>query len=121
MLLATTKVPRMQTQVFFVRIIYELLFPNSSPKNLGAAYTRENTVCTIEIITESNYCVQFVFLSLLTVTAIKKGKHRLKSVETVGPTQLNFTRESDTDRNEKQINFVALSWLHRVQLWHGTN
>jgi hypothetical protein len=27
-----------------MRLIYELLFPNSCPKNLGAAYTHANTV-----------------------------------------------------------------------------
>jgi hypothetical protein len=51
MLPATTKVPRMQSKIFLlshrwnlVWLIYELLFPNTWPKNLGAAYTRANTV-----------------------------------------------------------------------------
>jgi hypothetical protein len=29
--------------------MYELLFPNSRPKNLGAAYTRANTVYIVGI------------------------------------------------------------------------
>jgi hypothetical protein len=53
MLLVTTKVPRMQSKIIYFHtgkiyilyiLIHELLFPNSWPKNLGAAYTRANTV-----------------------------------------------------------------------------
>jgi hypothetical protein len=44
---ATTKVPRIQSQIFYFhpgKIKCGLLFPNSWPKNLCAAYTRANTV-----------------------------------------------------------------------------
>jgi hypothetical protein len=51
MLWATTKVPRMQSQIFYFhtgKILCELLsFPNAWLKNVGAAYTRVNTVCMI--------------------------------------------------------------------------
>jgi hypothetical protein len=52
MLLATTKLPQAQLQIFYfhtgknlVWLIHKLLlFPNSSPKNLGAVYTPANIV-----------------------------------------------------------------------------
>jgi hypothetical protein len=57
MLLATTKVPRMKSKIFHFHTgkisaaFYEiLLFQNSLPKNLGAAYTRSNTVLLDDVI-----------------------------------------------------------------------
>jgi hypothetical protein len=40
------------------RLIYELLFPNSWPKNPGAAYTRANTVCLQSTHTQFHFCSQ---------------------------------------------------------------